>query len=98
MSDTTTIEAATFRPLLARRDEARPGVQQVGLMILASRWHKCPADGSGEAHEVAGQPMDRGQARDHMYAIPFGRCRAMHQHEANPWQTRASGGALAGHG
>jgi len=98
MSDTTTIKAATFRPLLAQRDEARLDVQEVHLMILAGFCHNCPADGPREADEAAGQQMDREQAREHMYEMPFGECRAMLLHEANQWHTRASGGARARHG
>ena len=89
MTDTTTLEAAAFRRLLQHLNVDRSDVQNIDLMILAGFCRNCLADWYREAAEAAGMPMDREQARESVYGMPFAEWKARHQAEATPEQLAA---------
>lgn len=88
MNDTTALEAAAFRRLLAHLRE-RSDVQNIDLMILAGFCRNCLADWLREAADETGQAMDRDQAREHVYGMPFAEFKRLHQREASPEQLAA---------
>jgi len=98
MTDTTALEAAAFRRLLHHLNQQRPDVQNIDLMILAGFCRNCLADWYREAAEDAGQPMDKEQAREHIYGMPFAQWKALHQREATPEQLQAFEQARQRHG
>lgn len=98
MTDTTALEAAAFRRLLRHLNQARPDVQNIDLMILAGFCRNCLADWYREAAEDAGVPMDKAQARERIYGMPFEAWKARHQHEATPEQLAAFKAAQERHG
>ena len=88
MNDTDALEAAAFRRLLAHLRE-RSDVQNIDLMILAGFCRNCLADWLREAAGEAGIAMDRDQAREHVYGMPFGEFKRLHQRDATPEQLAA---------
>lgn len=88
MTDTTALEAAAFRRLLAHLRE-RSDVQNIDLMILAGFCRNCLADWLREAADAAGVPMDKARAREHVYGMPFDEWKARHQRAATPEQLAA---------
>jgi hypothetical protein len=98
MVDTVELEAAAFRRLLRHLNEARPDVQNIDLMILAGFCRNCLADWYREAAAAAGQPMDKEQAREAVYGMPFAEWKARHQAEATPEQLAAFEAARRRHG
>ncbi|MBD9378126.1 DUF1244 domain-containing protein [Pseudoxanthomonas sp. 22568] len=98
MNDTTAIEAAAFRRLLQHLNEQRPDVQNIDLMILAGFCRNCLADWYREAATEHGQPMDKEQARERVYGMPFAEWKARHQPEATPEQLAAFEAARKRHG
>jgi uncharacterized protein len=88
-ADTTRIEAAVFRRLLRHLVDERPDVQNIELMTLAGFCRNCLADWYREAADEAGLPMDREQAREAVYGMPFAHWKARHQQEATPEQLAA---------
>ena len=90
MSDQTTeLEAAAFRRLLQHLNTTRTDVQNIDLMILAGFCRNCLADWYREAAEARGVPMNKDQAREHVYGEPFAQWKAKHQKEATPEQLAA---------
>jgi hypothetical protein len=88
-ADTTALEAAAFRRLLQHLNQDRTDVQNIDLMILAGFCRNCLADWYREAAEAAGQPMDKEQARERIYGMPFAQWKAKHQRDATPEQLAA---------
>lgn len=88
-ADTTALEAAAFRRLLRHLNQDRADVQNIDLMILAGFCRNCLADWYREASEAAGQGMDKDQAREHIYGMPFSEWKRLHQREATPEQLAA---------
>lgn len=88
-ADTTALEAAAFRRLLKHLNQERTDVQNIDLMILAGFCRNCLADWYREAAEAAGQPMDKEQARERIYGMPFAQWKAKHQKDATPEQLAA---------
>lgn len=88
-ADTTALEAAAFRRLLKHLNQERTDVQNIDLMILAGFCRNCLADWYREAAEAAGQPMDKEQARERVYGMPFAQWKAKHQKDATPEQLAA---------
>ena len=88
MNDTTALEAAAFRRLLSHLRE-RSDVQNIDLMILAGFCRNCLADWLREAADDAGVAMDRDEAREHVYGMPFAEFKRLHQREATPEQLAA---------
>ena len=98
MTDTTALEAAAFRRLLQHLNEDRTDVQNIDLMILAGFCRNCLADWYREAADAAGVAMDKDQAREHVYGMPFSDWKARHQREARPEQLAAFKAAQERHG
>ena len=98
MVDTGQLEAAAFRRLLRHLNEQRPDVQNIDLMILAGFCRNCLADWYREAAAEAGLAMDKEQAREAIYGMPFAEWKARHQAEATPEQLAAFEAARQRHG
>ena len=98
MTDTNALEAAAFRRLLKHLNEERPDVQNIDLMILAGFCRNCLADWYREAAREAGVAMDKDQARERIYGMPFADWKARHQREATPEQLAAFKAAQERHG
>ena len=88
MNDSTALEAAAFRRLLAHLRE-RSDVQNIDLMNLAgfcrnclSKWYKAAADDLG-------LPLSPDQAREEIYGMPYAEWKAKHQKEASAEQQAA---------
>ncbi|WP_284448466.1 DUF1244 domain-containing protein [Pseudoxanthomonas mexicana] len=98
MTDTDALEAAAFRRLLKHLNEERTDVQNIDLMILAGFCRNCLADWYREAAHEAGVAMDKDQARERIYGMPFADWKARHQREATPEQLAAFEAAQERHG
>lgn len=98
MTDTDALEAAAFRRLLKHLNEERTDVQNIDLMILAGFCRNCLADWYREAAHEAGVAMDKDQARERIYGMPFSDWKARHQREATPEQLAAFKAAQERHG
>ena len=97
-ADTTQIEAAVFRRLRTHLMQQRPDVQNIDLMILAGFCRNCLADWYRDAAVDAGIAMDKEQARERVYGMPFADWKAKHQREATPEQLAAFKAAQERHG
>ncbi|HEV7270486.1 DUF1244 domain-containing protein [Pseudoxanthomonas sp.] len=98
MTDTTALDAAAFRRLLQHLNQDRPDVQNIDLMTLAGFCRNCLADWYREAAQQAGIAMDKEQARERVYGMPFADWKARHQREATPEQLAAFKAAQERHG
>ena len=98
MTDTTALEAAAFRRLLQHLNVERSDVQNIDLMILAGFCRNCLADWYREAAVDAGVAMNKEQARERVYGMPFADWKAQHQREATPEQLAAFKAAQERHG
>ncbi|KRA51307.1 deoxycytidine triphosphate deaminase [Pseudoxanthomonas sp. Root65] len=98
MTDTTALDAAAFRRLLQHLNQDRPDVQNIDLMILAGFCRNCLADWYRDAAQDAGIAMDKEQARERVYGMPFAEWKAQHQREATPAQLAAFKAAQERHG
>ena len=97
MSDTTTLEAAAFRRLLHHLNVERSDVQNIDLMILAGFCRNCLSDWYREAAEAEGLAMDKDEARERIYGMPFAEWKARFQKEATPEQLAAFAAARRDH-
>ncbi len=97
MNDTTALEAAAFRRLLQHLNQDRTDVQNIDLMILAGFCRNCLADWYREAADEAGVAMDKAQAREAIYGMPFEEWKRLHQRDATPEQLAAFAQAQAAH-
>lgn len=88
MSDTTVLEAAAFRRLLAHLDQ-RKDVQNIDLMILAGFCRNCLADWYREAAAEQGREISKDEARERIYGEPFADWKAKYQPAATPEQMDA---------
>ena len=98
MTDTTELEAAAFRRLLQHLNVERSDVQNIDLMILAGFCRNCLSDLYREAAENAGQPMEKDQARERIYGMPFAEWKAKFQKDATLEQLAAFAEAQRRHG
>ncbi|MGX5731654.1 DUF1244 domain-containing protein [Pseudoxanthomonas beigongshangi] len=98
MNDTTALEAAAFRRLLQHLNEQRPDVQNIDLMILAGFCRNCLADWYREAAAEQGVALDKEQARERIYGMPFAEWKERHQLPATPEQLAAFEAAQRRHG
>ncbi|MEH6414494.1 DUF1244 domain-containing protein [Pseudomonas sp. CGJS7] len=96
--ETTAIEAAAFRRLLAHLMHERRDVQNIDLMILAGFCRNCLADWYREAAEGRGIAMTKDEAREAVYGMPFGEWKAQFQKDATPEQLAAFEAAQKRHG
>ena len=88
MTDTTALEAAAFRRLLAHLDH-RKAVQNIDLMILAGFCRNCLADWYREAAAEQGTQVSKDEARERIYGEPFAQWKAKHQPAATQEQLDA---------
>ena len=98
MTDTTALDAAAFRRLLKHLNQDRPDVQNIDLMILAGFCRNCLADWYRDAATEAGIAMDKDEARERVYGMPFVDWKAQHQREATAEQLAAFKAAQERHG
>ena len=78
----TEAEAAAFRRLVAfLRD--RPDVQNIDLMNLAGFCRNCLADWYREAAADRGVALDKAEAREIIYGMPYATWREQHQKPAS---------------
>jgi hypothetical protein len=82
------LEAAAFRRLTQHLRE-RADVQNIDLMNLAGFCRNCLANWYQEAAAGRGVELDRDQAREIIYGMPYREWQAKHQKEASPEQKAA---------
>ncbi|MFT6556516.1 DUF1244 domain-containing protein [Sneathiella sp.] len=87
MTDETTLklEAAAFRRLREHL-QTRTDVQNIDLMNLAGFCRNCLSNWYQEAAEEAGLEMDKAQAREIVYGMPYEEWKSKHQSEATDEQ------------
>ena len=78
----TELEAAAFRRLVAHLRE-RTDVQNIDLMNLAGFCRNCLANWFQEAANAAGHPVDKNEAREIIYGMPYAEWQALNQTEAS---------------
>lgn len=85
MDDQTRIEleAAAFRALREHLMEKRTDVQNIDMMNLAGFCRNCLSRWYQEAANERGIEMDKAQAREIFYGMPFEEWRDQHQTEAD---------------
>ncbi|MEM1318462.1 MAG: DUF1244 domain-containing protein [Pseudomonadota bacterium] len=89
MTDTTTeLEAAAFRALRDHLRE-RTDVQNIDLMNLSGFCRNCLSRWYMEAANERGMDMNKDQAREIVYGMPFDQWKALHQTEATAEQKAA---------
>ncbi|MCC6001019.1 MAG: DUF1244 domain-containing protein [Pararhodobacter sp.] len=91
----TRIEAATFRRLLTHLMQDRPDAQNIDMMNLAGFCRNCLSRWYQEAAADEGVSMDKQQAREIVYGMPYDDWRARHQREASEEQKAAFETAFA---
>ncbi|MFK7915505.1 MAG: DUF1244 domain-containing protein [Pseudomonadales bacterium] len=79
------LEAAVLRRLLAHLD-GRKDVQNIELMNLAGFCRNCLSNWYVEAATQAGLQVDRDDARERVYGMPYSTWKSEHQREATPEQ------------
>lgn len=77
----TRIEAAAFRRLLAHLMQDRPDAQNIDMMNLAGFCRNCLSRWYQEAAQTEGVMLDKAQAREIVYGMPYENWRAQHQRE-----------------
>ncbi|MCG6904309.1 MAG: DUF1244 domain-containing protein [Rhodobacter sp.] len=77
------IEAAAFRRLQQHLMQDRPDVQNIDMMNLAGFCRNCLARWYQEAASDHGLDMDKDQAREAFYGMPFAEWREKYQTEAD---------------
>lgn len=97
MDDDIALQAAAFRRLLQHLD-ARKDVQNIDLMIMAGFCRNCLADWYLEAARATGRDMQRDEARELIYGMPFAEWKARYQPEATAEQLAAFDAARKRHG
>ena len=85
MSNTTEIEAAVFRHLLAHLD-AKKDVQNIDLMNLAGFCRNCLAKWYVAAAAERGETLSYEQAREKVYGMPYEEWKRLYQKEATTEQ------------
>lgn len=86
--DTTAIEAAVFRRLRDHLRE-RTDVQNIDLMNLSGFCRNCLSRWYQEAVAEQGGNLDKAEAREIVYGMPFDEWKAKYQIEATPQQQAA---------
>ncbi len=82
---TTEIQAAVFRRLVAHLDEHKD-VQNIDLMNLDGFCRNCLSKWYRAAAEELGAEIDYEQARELVYGMPYGDWKARYQQEASSEQ------------
>jgi hypothetical protein len=78
----TEIEAAVFRRLLEHLD-SRKDVQNIDLMNLAGFCRNCLSKWYAAAAEEKGYPMEKDEARETIYGMPYKEWKAAYQTDAS---------------
>ncbi|MEM1045522.1 MAG: DUF1244 domain-containing protein [Pseudomonadota bacterium] len=84
----TELEAATLRRLVSHLRE-RTDVQNIDLMNLAGFCRNCLSNWYQEAAEEAGLDLEKPEAREIIYGMPYDEWKARHQTEASAEQKAA---------
>ena len=90
------LEAAAFRSLRDHLRE-RTDVQNIDLMNLSGFCHNCLSRWYNEAATERGIDMDKDEAREIVYGMPFAEWKAKYQSEATPEQKSAFQDSHKGH-
>jgi hypothetical protein len=93
----TELEAAVFRRLVAHFRE-RPDVQNIEVMNLAGFCRNCLSNWYQDAAQERGIAMEKGEAREIVYGMPYEEWKARHQTEATDAQSAAFAKSHPGHG
>lgn len=84
----TELEAAAFRKLVEHLRE-RTDVQNIDLMNLAGFCRNCLSNWYQEAANAKGMALDKMQAREIVYGMPYADWQKKHQKEASAEQKAA---------
>ena len=79
----TVLEAAAFRRLLEHL-RGRSDVQNIDLMNLAGFCRNCLSNWYQEAAAARGLSLDKSEAREIIYGMPYADWQARYQREATP--------------
>ena len=79
----TELEAAAFRRLLEHLSE-RSDVQNIDLMNLAGFCRNCLSNWYQEAAAAQGFALEKNEAREIIYGMPYAEWQARNQREATP--------------
>ncbi|MBY6046048.1 DUF1244 domain-containing protein [Vannielia litorea] len=85
----TELEAAAFRTLQKHLMEKRTDVQNIDLMNLAGFCRNCLSRWMQEAAAERGIEMDKEEARELFYGMPYDAWKAQNQTEATDAQNEA---------
>ncbi len=91
------LEAAAFRRLRDHLMEERTDVQNIDLMNLSGFCRNCLSRWYNEAATERGIAMDKDEAREIVYGMPFAEWKAKYQIEATPEQKAAFTESHKGH-
>lgn len=91
----TRIEAAAFRRLVEHLMQDRPDVQNIDMMNLAGFCRNCLSRWYQEAAAEEGVRLDKAEAREIVYGMPYADWTAQHQREASEAQKKAFETAFA---
>ena len=91
----TEVEAAVFRRLISHL-QARTGVQNIDMMILAGFCRNCLGDWYREAAAERGIALGKDDARALVYGMPQEEWKRRYQKEATPEQQAAFAAASSG--
>ena len=78
----TELEAAAFRRLVDHLQK-RTDVQNIDLMNLAGFCRNCLANWYQDAAKAKGESLDKDEAREIVYGMPYKEWQAKHQKEAS---------------
>ncbi|MEO8666994.1 MAG: DUF1244 domain-containing protein [Bauldia sp.] len=92
----TELEAAAFRRLVEHLRK-RTDVQNIDLMNLAGFCRNCLANWYQDAAAERGIAIDKPQAREILYGMPYGEWQARYQKDATPEQKAAFAAQPADH-
>jgi hypothetical protein len=92
----TELEAAAFRRLVQHLRE-RTDVQNIDLMNLAGFCRNCLSNWIADAAKERGLPVDKDQAREQVYGMPYAEWKAKFQKEASPDQQAKFAASQPGH-
>lgn len=92
----TELEAAAFRKLVEHL-RGRTDVQNIDLMNLAGFCRNCLSNWYQEAAGAQGIPLEKMEAREIVYGMPYPEWQAKYQKEASPEQKAAFSEAQKGH-
>ena len=92
----TELEAAAFRRLMQHLRE-RTDVQNIDLMNLAGFCRNCLSNWMADAAKEQGVALDKEQAREHVYGMPYAEWKAKYQKEASPEQQAKFAAGQPGH-